>query len=83
MLNKLSRRDKEIDRLRRELRTKLDEIQTLELQVDTIPILKTKIGELERTIQFNERVKKGGLSHQQSLQHQIVSHAQLVSILKN
>lgn len=44
-----------MENLRKDLKSKVDKIQALELQVDTIPILKAKIKELERIIQFNER----------------------------
>ena len=37
-----------MDSLRKELKGKLDIVHSLELQVETIPILKNKIKELER-----------------------------------
>lgn len=54
---KYTQQEKELEGLRKELRTKADQLQVLELQADLVPILRARIAELERTVQFNQKTR--------------------------
>lgn len=53
----MAAKDIEIEALKKDIRAKVDQIQALELQADLLPILKSKIKELERVVEFNQRAK--------------------------
>lgn len=57
MKEKLAEKDAEIVALKKEVRKQIDLIQGLELQADLIPILKSKIKELERIVEFYQKSK--------------------------
>ena len=53
MADKIKKRDGDAEFLKKDLKTKTDLVHSLELQVDTIPILKNKIKELEKIASSN------------------------------
>ena len=55
--DRLKKRESEADSLRKDMKSKMDQIHSLELQVDTIPILRTKIKDLERVTSSQELSK--------------------------
>ena len=65
LTDKMKEKDREISALQEDFKTRVDKLQALELQVDTIPILKAKIKELDRMVQFHERKKSASTIEQQ------------------
>lgn len=57
MKAKFAAKEQEIEELKKGLREKIDQNHALELQVETLPILRSKIKELERIIEFNHAQK--------------------------